>query len=415
MTEFANIFSGSEGFGFGATFGGSSGSHSPNSARRPATVPSLAKRLAACQKSHGDTVPFWLRFPALSPYQEKRPPTREQMERLERLATPRPDRSLPPPPRQPPPQPLPWNTSPTDGEEGEEDESGDGDDAEKASVPPPQSAFPPKTPTNYAGPERPWCRCTFAPKIDSLWKLDWQTQMFEHDQAPQMQVIRWYNERIEEGAPKIKKGTPYEKGLAILPSCKHKDEALQETFVCITCRTRLCARCQLECCGKRRDNFLAMPMQQKQEALENYLNLQTWQARALLRNTAPAKTRLYPTPKVPGKGKRAGAQAPLTFASSPSRFADDGGDFLLKLKDREKTFQRLTTPREPPTWPPIPYLPGMIENIPPLDDLVDMGEVHDLESTLQALKAKRKLQDWQVTALLRCSVPVFERLTQAKG
>jgi len=336
---------------------------------------------------HADPLPFWLRFPALSPYKEKRPSSRAGRERLERLATPRPDSSLS----------HHAATSPSLG---------------VADVT--ESGLQVTTSSAGSGP-------SFSPKIDTLWEMDWQSQIFQHERASEAEVIRWFNTEEVEGKVKLR-GSHKNRAYAALHVCAHKDKACEGDLACRGCRVRLCSDCYLDGqCASRKETFWLMSPWKRQQALEDELDLQSWQARALLRNAKSAVERLYPKPKESRRGNR----FVLEEARTPEFSSEQGGGYdteelkqqmlehrreMLEQMQSSEAFQRLTMPRESPAFPETPYLPWMKGRSKRLEELVDLNTEDDVEGALHKLKARGKLKQWQVSALLRCATPVFERL-----
>merc|ERR1719401_3369915 len=74
-------------------------------------------------------------------------------------------------------------------------------------------------------------------------------------------------------------------------------------------------------------------------------------------------------------------------------------------------FERLTTPRAQPAFKAIPYLPSMRQAIPKLDDFFKPGEITSVREMVSELQKSDRVTDWQANAMLRCAVPVFERLS----
>lgn len=352
------------------------GGRGPSPAPRPASrgarrnQPGVALGLSPCQRVFAGPDPLWLKFPALSPDQERRPLTPAEQQRLEQLATPRP--------------------------ESRQSE---------------RSASPTRK-----GP-------SFKPRIGRLWKMaDWPEQICCHSKASANEVDSWFPQARDTVFSSIQnpKRMGHGQMLRTLRRCGHSETDLQ---ICRHCRKRLCLDCWERVCEEHKERFLKEPTDVQVEVLMKELGLLRWQAKALIRNVVPAPDRLYtkvrPGTKAPVKKvnpKKADPEAIAKQAKHDELYAMlKAQQELLKLQQiqvRSATWARLTAPRPEREFPEIPYLPEMRETLRPVADLAaaDVSTGVPLEEVLNKLQEERKIKEWQAGALLRVSVPVFERL-----
>merc|ERR1712107_607207 len=161
-----------------------------------------------------------------------------------------------------------------------------------------------------------------------------------------------------------------------------------------------------------------------------------WQARSMMRCGTPVVERLYPQcgeqkidqdTRAANNMPHASTSRGSTARASTARGSRARGSAALgstarasttepqKQKHSKTAFERLTTPRAQAVFSDLPYLPWMKETVPSLACLglgvPDTSGINGtLAESLEKLEKEEKIQGWQAKALLRCAVPVFDRL-----
>jgi len=252
----------------------------------------------------------------------------------------------------------------------------------------------------------------FSPKIDSLWHMDWQSVLCTHSEASTYEAIGWFLASSPAAATIKSKTQLRTMALRALSSCQHSEA----DTICKHCHRKLCDDCWQVACSTRKDEFDCMAMDNKIQALQETLDVNEWQARALIRNSIPAQKRLYTLKAKAVPRKSTPLISPSSTGSTRHRM-ESGDTFHREVeanKVRQAAWDRLTKPREPKVFADIPYLPLMSNTAVPHVEALEAAETaDDVQEVVDKLKDQKKITDWQGAALLRCAVPVFERLYTA--
>mmetsp|Transcript_120598 Transcript_120598/g.257553 ORF Transcript_120598/g.257553 Transcript_120598/m.257553 type:complete len:402 (+) Transcript_120598:150-1355(+) len=367
------------------------------------------QQLAAPKKAPVDREPIWFTFPALTPaaYRKPRRLSPTELDRLNRLAEPKPE--------------------------------------------PCEPGLPPAARNEEGRP--------FRPQLTAPWPTarHWKLRMFEHLQVDKEEADSWFKIKVTTRVTAKKKEQDDEitsqpiDVMFKLDSCGHLEVLESNYKICCLCKKKVCRKCWLKACPGQIDSFAHMDEDEQIRTLQDQLDVEDWEARVLLRNAVPVVERLSvksprkvrvikeepeealdEAPKEREKKKRekliekVDEDGGESGAEDFEEVASDGESYSIrtaeqtaraKSPDRSDAFQRLTTPRKDPVFKKIPYLPWMKSALPHMADVcsVEGGyfDPDELAHQVDSLESQGKIERWQARTLLRCAVPVFERLTGA--
>jgi len=285
---------------------------------------------------------------------------------------------------------------------------------------------------------------TFAPRIHKMWKSDWRTRLLQHEVAHRNELIRWYKTTYPTavGNGHKKEAQLFKEATRMLRPCPH-GHGNTDTHHCNQCWSRLCKRCWKEPCRMKADLFREMPMYAQVQSITEAMKVPRWQAKAYLRNATPLPDRLAYSQERPAaedisephasqvsdslgeprsqEEKDAArapreARAPTPRPSMAPRWRSE--------REVQESFDRLAKPRDPKVFPDIPYLPELERfqsKMPDVKVLAGEGvsegkgadEEQNFEALVDGLAEKEKIKTWQAGALKWCAKPVFERLYDA--